>query len=114
MSSDLYLIREGATPTRKGGILMPEFTTGRRAHRAYNWRVWWIPQVGSGITPFFIECPTPEFALRTIEVLAEYDLYQLRENVKPDYSNAGGIQRWEDQTGEWEDVEYDEDERDWV
>lgn len=117
---DLH-VREGANPTRKGGVLMPEFTTGRRAHRAYNWRVWWIPDVPDS-KQFFVECPTPEFALRTMEVLAQYDLYLYHNGNRADYSNAGGIQRWDPEQlhdglgpgrGGWEDVEYDEELGEW-
>lgn len=34
-----------------------------------------------------------------LEVLARYDLFQLDNNIKPDYCNAGGLDRFED--GEW-------------
>jgi hypothetical protein len=39
-------------------------------------------------------------------VLGEYDAFQYRYRVKPDYSNAGGLSVYED--GEWVDW-YDDD-----
>jgi hypothetical protein len=43
-----------------------------------------------------------------LDTLARYDLFQLEHNVKPDFSNAGGLQYYDEQGGEWLDW-YDED-----
>ena len=40
-----------------------------------------------------------------MDVLADYDKFQFENNIKPDYSNAGGLEIFEN--GEWPDW-YDE------
>jgi hypothetical protein len=62
-------------------------------------KVWWIPQIPG--SPF--EWPVNNFreAKLLLNVLAEYDMFQFNHNIKPDYSNAGGLMRFED--GEWMD-----------
>lgn len=65
-------------------------------------RVWWIPQVGAGLTPFYQEVKTVQQGHELLKSLAQYDLYQYENNVKPDYSNAGGLQRM-DADGDWVD-----------
>ena len=69
-------------------------------------QVWWVPQVP--MTAF--EWPVKDVAsgVLLLDVLAEYDRFQYENNIKPDYSNAGGIRRWcENSDGEgtpgWED-----------
>ena len=50
-----------------------------------------------------------EEAKKILDVLAFYDIFQYENNVKPDYSNAGGLQIWndnldKDENGEkWQD-----------
>lgn len=46
-------------------------------------RIWWIPQVP--MNPFHAVVPTLAEAKRTLEILADYDLFQLHNNVKPDF-----------------------------
>lgn len=64
-----------------------------------NLRVWWIPQLGMDGKPFVQEVENVKEGWKLINVLANYDLYQLENRVKPDYSNAGGLEIFED--GEW-------------
>ena len=64
-----------------------------------NLRVWWIPQVP--MNPFYVSVKNIQEAKLLLNALAEYDLFQLKNNVKPDYCNAGGLQVFED--GEWLD-----------
>lgn len=66
--------------------------------------MWWIPQIPG--TPFFVPVDTLAEGAKLLVTLADYDLFQYEHHVKPDYSNAGGIERWED--GEWWEVESDE------
>ena len=60
-------------------------------------RVWHIPQLP--MEGFRVYVATPEEAKKILKVLAIYDLFQLETNVKPDYSNAQGLEVLED--GEW-------------
>lgn len=61
-------------------------------------RVWWIPQVPMK-DAFHVPVGSPEEAIKIIETLANYDLFQLKHNIKPDYTNVGGLDVFED--GEW-------------
>lgn len=65
-------------------------------------RVWWIPQVGASET-FYVPVNSPEEGKKLLYVLAAYDMFQLQNSIKPDYSNAGGLQIWEDAEQEWND-----------
>jgi hypothetical protein len=69
-----------------------------------NLRVWWRPQV---------PCKAFEVPVRNVaegilltETLARYDIFQLENNIKPDYANAGGLLVEED--GEWVDYCYED------
>jgi len=77
-------------------------------------RVWWIPQVPG--KPFIVPVPTLEVGVLVMDTLADYDMFQFKNNIKPDYSNAGGLEMREGR--EWEDW-YDEetghdDPREWL
>ena len=67
-------------------------------------KVWWIPQVP--MKPFEYPVTTPLEGAILCDALALYDAFQFENNVKPDYSNAGGLQVFED--GEWNDWYDDE------
>ena len=73
-------------------------------------QVWWVPQVP--MPSFTFDVPDVATGALLMEALAEYDAFQFRHRVKPDYCNAGGLQRWCDDNGEgepgWEDW-YDEE-----
>lgn len=62
-------------------------------------QVWWIPQVPG--KPFTVAVPSVEEGKRLMDTLARYDQFQLDNNIKPDYSNAGVLTVFED--GEWTD-----------
>lgn len=69
-----------------------------------QYRVFWIPQVP--MKAFHVPVETPEQGQWLCSVLADYDAFQFENNVKPDYSNVGGVEVFED--GEWCDWEPDE------
>lgn len=60
-------------------------------------QVWHIPQVPMGA--FYVAVATPQEGKRVMAILAAYDMFQLENNVKPDYSNAQGLNVFEE--GEW-------------
>lgn len=70
-------------------------------------RVWWIPQIP--MKPFLVDIESVEEGVKIMHVLARYDLFQHENNVKPDYSNAGGILYFDEETSEWEDWEIEVD-----
>jgi hypothetical protein len=63
-----------------------------------NLRVWWIPQMGMDGKPFIREVENVKEGWKLINILADYDLYQLENRIKPDYSNAGGLEYLDEDT----------------
>jgi hypothetical protein len=63
-------------------------------------RVWWIPQIPG--KPFRVSVASVEQAAFLLNTLAQYDLFQFENNIKPDYSNASGLECFsQDCDGEW-------------
>lgn len=52
-------------------------------------KVWWIPQVPMEAFEYPVNSVQEGFIL--LDALAKYDLFQYENDVKPDYSNAGGL-----------------------
>lgn len=63
-----------------------------------NLRFWWIPQLGMDAT-YIRPVASMEQAVLLSDAFADYDLFQLKNHIKPDYCNAGGLAVFED--GEW-------------
>lgn len=61
--------------------------------------VWWIPQVPG--KRFEVPVASVQEAQKLLVVLADYDIFQYQNRIKPDYCNAGGLMIYED--GEWTD-----------
>ena len=83
-------------------------------------QVWWIPQIPMKM--FTVNVKTLGEAKLLLNVLANYDLFQFENNIKPDYCNAGGLRQWDeelepDENGEcwsdWYDEETGEDFDEW-
>lgn len=73
-------------------------------------RVWWVPQIP--MEPFHYTVPSLAAANLLVDALAQYDLFQLKHNVKPDFDNAGGAS-WRHPVltgGEWHDFDPEDDE----
>ena len=60
-------------------------------------RVWHIPQIPG--EPFRLPVSSVEEAELVLTMLAAYDDFQLRHNIKPDYASAQGLEVYEG--GEW-------------
>ena len=78
-------------------------------------QVWWIPQVGK-CSAFATPVSSIAEGVKVMEVLADYDIFQFKNKIKPDYCNAGGLQVYEADAGEgepgwcdWYDEETGED-----
>ena len=52
---------------------------------------------------FYVEVSNIEEAALLLNTLANYDLFQLENNIKPDYSNMNGVEIFDEDTQEWED-----------
>jgi len=63
----------------------------------FRLRVWWIPQVP--MKAFRVDVKTIDEAKLLLKTLAQYDLFQYENNIKPDYCNTGGLETFED--GDW-------------
>ena len=79
-------------------------------HKPGDLQVWWVPQIP--MKAFRVSVLSVEMGAKLLEVLANYDLFQFENNMKADFCNAGGLNRWcEDSDGNgtpgWEDW-YDE------
>ncbi|MCG7904607.1 MAG: hypothetical protein JAY60_19555 [Candidatus Thiodiazotropha weberae] len=79
-------------------------------------RVWWIPQI-PGET-FYTDVESVAEGVNMINTLARYDEFQFLNNIKPDYSNIGGLQMFDPEDTEdgpdgswvdWCDLETGED-----
>lgn len=68
-------------------------------------RVWWVPQIPC--ESFYVPVNNLAEAALVIKTLTEYDFFQLKHNIKPDYCNMGGLQIWEEQ------MDFDEDGSKW-
>ena len=68
-------------------------------------RVWWMPQIPHDT--FHYDVPTVAAGFMLCDALAKYDLWQFENNIKPDYSNAGGL-HWLHASGDWIDIDEDD------
>ncbi len=57
-------------------------------------RVWWIPQVPS--QAFYVSVDSVQEAKKLLTTLANYDMFQFDNKIKPDYCNAGGLEVYDD------------------
>jgi len=73
-------------------------------------QVWWIPQIPG--KQFRVPVKNLNEAILLLDTLADYDLFQFENNIKPDYCNAGGLVRWEnvDREGNFDWCDYCDDE----
>lgn len=67
-------------------------------------RAWYIPQVPMAAFEFPTE--TRAEATLVLDAITKFSMFEFEKRVKPDYSDAGGVQELID--GEWEDVEEDD------
>ena len=63
-------------------------------------QVWWMPQVPC--ESFYVDVANVREGVNMLDALARYDRFQFENNIKPDYSNEGGLQQM-GEDGEWED-----------
>ncbi len=53
---------------------------------------------------FYVDVEDVKEGVKLMNTLGEYDAFQFENNIKPNYSNAGGLSQL-DKDGEWEDWE---------
>ncbi len=66
-------------------------TTETKKPKSGDLCVWWNPQVGRCGT-FHAAVGSVEEGVRLMDILSDYDLFQLENKIKPDYCNVGGLQ----------------------
>lgn len=62
-------------------------------------RVWHVPQIP--MKAFYVNVESIEEAIKIIDVLSSYDIFQYENNVKPDFCNMNGLQEWDEKDCEW-------------
>lgn len=62
-------------------------------------QVWWIPQVP--MKSFKVDVASVTEAVKMLDVLAKYDLFQYENRVKGDYANTGGLNIWDEEEQEF-------------
>ena len=67
-------------------------------------KVWHNPQVGNSPS-FEYEVSNPIEAWLLLDVLAKYDQFQLDNKIKPDYANAQGLVKLNENDLLWEDYD---------
>ena len=68
----------------------------------HKYRLWHIPQIPG--KAFEVHTDDLAYAKALIDVLADYDLFQYENRIKPDYANLSGIDVWCDPEGEYGDI----------
>ncbi len=66
-------------------------------------RVWHVPQVP--MKAFKVEVSSVEEGVRMMNALADYDMFQYENDVKPDYCNANGLQMWDESLTEQDQID---------
>ena len=61
-----------------------------KAYKHGALRVWHIPQIP--MDGFLVDVGSEAEAIKVLDVLADYDLFQLENRIKPDFSNAQGLE----------------------
>lgn len=70
-------------------------------------RIWWIPQVPG--KSFCVSVASVERGVELLDVLANYDIFQFENRIKPDYCNAGGLQVFDaDGWSDWCNDDFDD------
>lgn len=78
----------------------------RKPRKNGDLRVWHIPQLGSGAVFYVYDVRDVNHALEIIDMLADYDVFQFENDIKPDYCNTSGLEVFENNS--WEEyVSYD-------
>lgn len=66
----------------------------------FKLRVWHCPQVTSGDI-FYVYISDIQEAWGVLNVLLDYDLFQLHHSIKPGYCNMNGLEIWEETEECW-------------
>lgn len=73
-----------------------------------EFRMWYIPQIP--MPPFTREFDTAREAQAALDLIFAFSFFEFENRVKPDYTDAGGIEIWDEDAAEWGDYDDFEDE----
>lgn len=73
-----------------------------------KFRAWYIPQIPG--KPFLVYADTYAKAQFAEEVMGKLSLFEFENRIKPDYADAGGVEKWDDTDGEWYEVDPEDQE----
>ena len=79
-------------------------------HKAGDLRIWYVPQVP--MNGYYEKVDSVAEGFRILDTIYKVALFEFENRVKPDYANAGGVARFEDDGDgglDWFDV----DEQEW-
>lgn len=68
-----------------------------------NFKVSHYPQIPCN--PFEVEFDTIQEALRLKDILADYDMFQYENRIKPDYCNMTAILAYDEKYKEWYELD---------
>jgi hypothetical protein len=68
-----------------------------------KFKAWYIPQVP--MKAFEVEVSSAAKAQTVLNMLTDFSNFEFENNVKPDYSDAGGVEEWDETGQEWFDYE---------
>jgi hypothetical protein len=70
---------------------------------AARFKAWYIPQVP--MKAFEVEKPSAVEAQAALDLITAFSIFEFENNIKPDYSDAGGISKWDETEQCWFDYE---------
>ena len=66
-----------------------------------RFRAWYVAKMP--MKAFTVETTNAIDAEKILDVLEDFSLFEIQNNVKPDYAEAGGIDIWDEEYQEWTD-----------
>lgn len=69
-------------------------------------RICHFPQIPC--EPFIVPVKDLEEAKKILDVLADYDIFQFENKIKPDYCNMTTLEEWDEKEQDWIDYDLDE------
>jgi hypothetical protein len=68
-----------------------------------KFKAWYIPQVP--MKAFEVYAETADEAQAALDLITDFSIFEFDNHIKPDYSDAGGVEEWDEADQEWFDYE---------
>ena len=74
-----------------------------------KFRIWHVPQIPARNDADFFrkEVKSVNEAILILNLLWDYDNFQFERKIKPDFSNASGLEYWDEEFEQW--LEYEDE-----